>query len=61
MEKDITSMTMAVDPKHLGKARSLISKFRRDLCDLLEDGDQEVVYNLGIQLYPISKKQENKP
>ena len=55
-EKDITSMTMAIDTKNLNKARLLIQKFRRDLCELLEDGDQEQVYNLGIQLYPISLK-----
>jgi uncharacterized protein (TIGR02147 family) len=57
-EKDITSMTMAIDTKNLDKARLLIQKFRRDLCELLEDGDQEQVYNLGIQLYPISTVQE---
>lgn len=57
-EKDITSMTMAIDTKNLDKARLLIQKFRRDLCELLEEGNQEQVYNLGIQLYPISKKQE---
>lgn len=57
-EKDITSMTMAIDTKNIEKARLLIQKFRRDLCELLEDGNQEQVYNLGIQLYPISSKQE---
>ncbi len=54
-EKDITSMTMAIDESNLPKARELIQKFRRDLCALLEDGEQTRVYNLGIQLYPISK------
>jgi transcriptional regulator with XRE-family HTH domain len=58
-EKDITSMTMAIDVSNLETARGLIRKFRRDLCALLEDGDQTRVYNLGIQLYPISKQQEN--
>ncbi|MDD4976288.1 MAG: TIGR02147 family protein [Bacteriovorax sp.] len=58
-EKDITSMTMAIDRANIEKARFLIQKFRRDLCALLEDGDQTCVYNLGIQLYPISKTQEN--
>jgi transcriptional regulator with XRE-family HTH domain len=58
-EKDITSMTMAIDTKNLDKARLIIQKFRRDLCELLEDGNQEQVYNLGIQLYPISNKQES--
>jgi uncharacterized protein (TIGR02147 family) len=57
-EKDITSMTMAIDTKNLEKARLLIQKFRRDLCELLEDGSQAEVYNLGIQLYPITSKQE---
>lgn len=57
-EKDITSMTMAIDPKNLGQAKLLIQKFRRDLCELLEEGNQEQVYHLGIQLYPVSKKEE---
>lgn len=58
-EKDVTSMTMAIDISKIDKARELTRKYRRDLCALLEDGDQTQVYNLGIQLYPISKKQEN--
>lgn len=58
-DKDITSMTMAIDVANLEKARKLIRKFRRDLCELLEEGDQARVYNLGIQLYPISEKPEN--
>lgn len=57
-EKDITSMTMAINEENLEKARELIKKFRRDMCALLEDGEQSRVYNLGIQLYPISGKQE---
>lgn len=57
-EKDITSMTMAIDEKNLVKARDLTKKYRRELCALLEDGEQTRVYNLAIQLYPISKKEE---
>ena len=56
-EKDITSMTMAIDEKNLAKARELTRKYRRDMCALLEEGEQTRVYNLGIQLYPISKKE----
>lgn len=58
-EKDITSMTMAIDIANLPKAKEIIKKFRRELCALLEDGEQSQVYNLAIQLYPISNKQEN--
>lgn len=54
-QKDITSMTMAIDPKNLDRARELTKKFRREMCDLLEDGKQSQVYNLAIQLYPVSK------
>jgi uncharacterized protein (TIGR02147 family) len=58
-EKDITSMTMAIDISNINKARELTRKYRREMCALLEDGEQTQVYHLGIQLYPISKKQEN--
>ena len=54
-EKDITSITMAVDPKNLDLARKMIMNFRRELCSNLEQGQQSRVYNLAIQLYPVSK------
>lgn len=54
-EKDITSITMCIDPKNLDRARELIKSFRRELCSLLESGDAQRVYNLAIQLYPVSK------
>jgi transcriptional regulator with XRE-family HTH domain len=55
-DKDITSMTMAIDPKNLDRARDMIKKFRRELCAVLEEGEQSRVYNLAVQLYPISIK-----
>jgi transcriptional regulator with XRE-family HTH domain len=57
-DKDITSMTMAIDTSNLEKARELTRKYRREMCALLEDGEQTQIYNLGIQLYPISKNKE---
>lgn len=60
-EKDITSITMAIDESKLNKARDIIRRFRRDLCALLEDGNQSRVYNLNIQLYPISKSNKEFP
>lgn len=54
-EKDITSITMAIDPVKLPEARKKIARFRRELCAFLEDGTQTRVYQMGIQLYPISK------
>jgi transcriptional regulator with XRE-family HTH domain len=55
-EKDVSSMTIAIDLSNLEKARELIRRFRREMCSLLEDGEQTQVYHLGIQLYPVSKK-----
>lgn len=56
-ERDITSITMAIDPKKIPEAKKLIKKFRRELCIYLESGKKEEVYNLNIQLLPITKKE----
>ncbi|HVK61658.1 MAG TPA: TIGR02147 family protein [Bdellovibrionales bacterium] len=58
-EKDLSSITMAIDIGKLPIATDMIKKFRRELCALLEDGQQTRVYNLGIQLYPISISEES--
>jgi uncharacterized protein (TIGR02147 family) len=55
-EKDITCMTMAVDSRKLMEARELITKFRREMSRFLENGKRNKVYQLAIQLYPISKE-----
>lgn len=55
-EKDISSITMAIDEAKIPAAKKMITKFRRHLCAFLEDGEQTRVFNLAIQLYPISKK-----
>jgi uncharacterized protein (TIGR02147 family) len=53
-DKDITSITMAIDPTKLPEARKRIARFRRELCAFLEDGKRTRVYHLGLQLYPVS-------
>lgn len=57
-ERDITSMTMAIDPKKLPLAKELIRKFRFDLAALLETGKRTEVYNLNVQLIPVTKKEK---
>jgi uncharacterized protein (TIGR02147 family) len=59
-EKDITSITMAIDVRKIEEARKLIAKFRRDLCAFLEDGEATAVYTMGVQLFPISRIPEEK-
>jgi len=59
-EKDITAITMAINPAQLPTARKRIKNFRRSLCDLLETGERTQVYQLAVQLFPISKR-TNQP
>ena len=51
-DRDITTMTMAIDKKKLPEAKELIRNFRRSLCKLLEKDEKNEVYNLNIQLIP---------
>jgi uncharacterized protein (TIGR02147 family) len=63
--RDITSITMAIDRERIPQTKAIIKKFRRELSDFLESGSKTTeVYNLNIQLVPVTKVQyssrENK-
>ncbi len=53
--RDVTAMTMAIDPQKLTIAKKMIRQFRRRLCAILESGQRTEVFNLNIQLLPVSK------
>ncbi len=55
-DRDISSVTMAIDTRKLPQAKRIIRDFRRSLMRLLEAGESDEVYNLNIQLIPVSKK-----
>ena len=52
--RDISSITMAIDPARLPEAKALICDFRRRLAALLEAGTKSEVYDLNVQLVPLS-------
>ena len=52
--RDYSTMTMAIDPTKLPEAKERLTRFRRDLCEFLEDGDQREVYCLALQLFAMS-------
>jgi uncharacterized protein (TIGR02147 family) len=52
--RDFSSITMAIDPARISEAKKLIKKFRRNLCRLLESGEKKEVYNLNIELFPLT-------
>jgi uncharacterized protein (TIGR02147 family) len=62
--RDITSITMAIDPSKLKEAKELIKGFRRNLSQLLESNEapekKSEVYTLNIQLFPLTKIQKEK-
>ena len=60
-ERNMSSMTMAIDPEKLPLAKLMIREFNQNLCKFLESGSRKRVYNLEIALYPIqAKKQANR-
>jgi uncharacterized protein (TIGR02147 family) len=54
--RNFSSMTMAIDPSHMEYAIERIRDFRRQLTAELEaKGPAKEVYNLTVQLYPVSR------
>jgi len=59
--RDFSSMTMALNPEVIPYARQRIRQFRRELTAELEaHGKPSEVYNLTVQIYPVSKKENGK-
>lgn len=54
-QRDISSRTMAINSKKISAAKKLIRKFRDDISNLLEKGSRDEVYNINIQLVPVTK------
>jgi len=59
--RDMTCMTLAIDPKFISLAVPEITKFRRHMMVFLEAlGKPSEVYHLSVQLYPVSKPDADK-
>lgn len=55
-KRDITSITFPADVKKLKKAKTLIKEFERKIAMLMESGEKEEVYQMNVQLFPLSKR-----
>lgn len=55
-QRDITSISMSIDAAKILRAKAMIKQFRRKLCLFLESGEKNEVYQLNVQLVPVSKK-----
>jgi uncharacterized protein (TIGR02147 family) len=56
--RDVSSITFAMNIKKIPEAKARIQKFRRQLTKHLESGPSNEVYNLNIQLVPVSRSIE---
>ncbi|MBO9665788.1 MAG: DUF4423 domain-containing protein [Bdellovibrio sp.] len=52
--RSITSVTFPANIKNLPKAKKLISEFSARMAELMEKGDRTEVYNLAVQLVPVT-------
>jgi uncharacterized protein (TIGR02147 family) len=50
-QRDITSLTIAIDPTQILEARAEIQKFRRRMAQLLSQGRPRSVYQLNLQFF----------
>lgn len=55
MERDITSITIAINEDKIEEAKKEIKKFRMKMSEFLSEGSKTRVYNLGVHLIPLSK------
>lgn len=58
-QRDVTSISMAIDVSKIPAAKKMILRFRRSLSEFLESGHQTEVYNLNVQLLPVTKPAQN--
>jgi uncharacterized protein (TIGR02147 family) len=54
--RDFTTLTFAVDPSRLEKAKTIIRKFRTEIASTLDRSPQNDVYMLSIQLFPLTRR-----
>lgn len=56
-ERDMTTITCAIDSDKMAEAKLQIKKFRREMAEFLTSGgSSNRTYNLTISMYPLSKK-----
>ena len=55
-KRDFSTITMAIDPLNLDEAKKMIKSFRKRLSKKLESGNKKEVYKLAIQLFPLSRE-----
>ena len=55
-QRNVTGMTMPINPTKIPVAKKMIQEFMSELSKLLESGDTETVYQLSVCLFPLEKQ-----
>lgn len=55
-EREITSTSLLMSSKNIGKAKTLIREFRDNFEKLMEEDSGDQVYQIQIQLFPLTKE-----
>ncbi len=58
--RDMSSATIAIDPKKLPAAKKMIRDFQDQLIAFLESGEKKEVYEVSMQIFPRSNVQKDK-
>lgn len=59
--RDFSSTTLALDLEKLPEAKTIIREFRQKMSALLRDGNKTEIYQLAVQFFPLTEKeQENE-
>jgi uncharacterized protein (TIGR02147 family) len=62
--REISGVTMAIDPSRLPEAKKMIQRFHRKLINFLSDGEAEELYQCNFQLFRLTPKKlkaESRP
>ncbi|MNL20204.1 hypothetical protein D3C87_1414390 [compost metagenome] len=54
-QRDLSTITLAIDAKKLPKAKDMVRVFRRRLANYLSSGRRTQVYTINFQLFPLTK------
>jgi plasmid maintenance system antidote protein VapI len=59
--RDHSGTCMAIHTRRIPEAKEMIKRFRRELCDhLQQDLDRDAVYQLGVSFYPLTLEEKGK-
>lgn len=57
--RDISCVTISLSSDNISELKTLIQKFRKEAMELSEqDQDKQTVYQVGIQMFPLSRVEE---